>query len=447
MTTVATILGFVSTMALVVAALAGAASARAQAPAVSPVPGGQASLASPALPAVDFDEAIRRATSQATPAVTAAEEVRRAEALLVQARAPALPSLSADATYTHLDATRRLGANVTSPQDQVNGTLALALPLFAPSRWYQWSHARDAADVARASEADVRRIVALTAGRAYLAILAGRRAVEVSRSAVDTARAHLEFARQRRAAGVGNLLDEERADQQLATAEVQLENALAGVVRAQEALGVATGADGPLDARGDPELAVGVTSPEEAIRAAEEARADLRAARARSYAAHRIAGDSWADWLPTLFATAETFVLEPPTAVNPRTGWQVGLVFSFPLLEGGLRVGQRRERDALDAEARTQLDGLSLQARAEVRSALVTLRHAEAALGQARRGAERSHAALALVVEAYRAGATTSLDVVDAERGARDADLAAVIAEDAARQSRLDLLAATGRFP
>jgi outer membrane protein TolC len=51
------------------------------------------------------------------------------------------------------------------------------------------------------------------------------------------------------------------------------------------------------------------------------------------------------------------------------------------------------------------------------------------------------------VETAWRAGATTSLDVVDAERTARDADSAAVIAEDAARQARLDLLAAAGKFP
>jgi outer membrane protein TolC len=39
------------------------------------------------------------------------------------------------------------------------------------------------------------------------------------------------------------------------------------------------------------------------------------------------------------------------------------------------------------------------------------------------------------------------IEVVDAERRARDADSAAVIAEDAVRQARLDLLVAAGQFP
>jgi outer membrane protein TolC len=39
------------------------------------------------------------------------------------------------------------------------------------------------------------------------------------------------------------------------------------------------------------------------------------------------------------------------------------------------------------------------------------------------------------------------LEVIDAERQARDAETLAAVAEDAARQARLDMLAASGRFP
>ena len=47
----------------------------------------------------------------------------------------------------------------------------------------------------------------------------------------------------------------------------------------------------------------------------------------------------------------------------------------------------------------------------------------------------------------YRAGATSNIEVVDAERRAREAETAYAVAEDASRQARLDLLAACGRFP
>jgi outer membrane protein TolC len=48
---------------------------------------------------------------------------------------------------------------------------------------------------------------------------------------------------------------------------------------------------------------------------------------------------------------------------------------------------------------------------------------------------------------AFRAGATTNIELVDAQRRARDADSAVALAEDRARQARLALLVALGRFP
>jgi outer membrane protein TolC len=75
------------------------------------------------------------------------------------------------------------------------------------------------------------------------------------------------------------------------------------------------------------------------------------------------------------------------------------------------------------------------------------MRDADIALDQAHQSALFATKALRLANAAYRGGATTNLEVIDAERQARDADAQAAIAEDAAREARLDLLAAAGRFP
>jgi outer membrane protein TolC len=69
------------------------------------------------------------------------------------------------------------------------------------------------------------------------------------------------------------------------------------------------------------------------------------------------------------------------------------------------------------------------------------------ALAQAREAAKLAAEALELSQLAYRAGATSNIEVVDAERRARDAETDAAVAEDSARQARLDLLASAGRFP
>ena len=48
---------------------------------------------------------------------------------------------------------------------------------------------------------------------------------------------------------------------------------------------------------------------------------------------------------------------------------------------------------------------------------------------------------------AFRAGATTNIELIDAQRQAHDSDTTAALSEDSVRQSRLDLLVALGRFP
>lgn len=401
--------------------------------------------AGPAAPqAISFDEAVARARTHALGSLIAVEEIRRAEGLLTQARSGSLPTLGLNGTATRLDQERRAGPTLVAPRGQSSGNLQATLTL-SPSRWYQWSHAGDQLDVARASSADVQRSAALTAGRAYLAVVGLRRVVEVSRSAVATARAHYDFAHSRREAGVGNALDELRAEQQLATGTAQLEAALIGLARGQEALGQVTGGDAPLDAREDPSLTVpDAGEPPDQVAAR---RADVRVAGARARAAARVARDSWADWLPTLLGTWQGYEQDWHTVASPGHGWQAQAILSFPLFEGGLRVGQARERSALEAEGAAQLDGLLRQARSEVRSAWASLQHAESGLQESHRAADRAARVLALVIEAYKAGATNSLDVSDAEQRSRDAATAAAVAEDAVRQARLDLLAATGHFP
>jgi outer membrane protein TolC len=178
-----------------------------------------------------------------------------------------------------------------------------------------------------------------------------------------------------------------------------------------------------------------------------DARADVKAARERLRAADAVWRDSWVDWLPVLTGTFTGFLQDPATTATPGSGWAAQLVLAVPLFEGGLRPAQSRERGAVAREAEAVVEGALRQARSEVRLSFETLRNALDAYAASRRGAGSAAAALSLANEAYRAGATSNLDVIDAERRARDAALTAVIAEDAVRQAKLDLLAAAGRFP
>ncbi|HUK65325.1 MAG TPA: TolC family protein [Anaeromyxobacteraceae bacterium] len=394
---------------------------------------------------VSFAEAMRRASLKATPSLIAADEVRRAEALLGEVRSSALPFLSLNPNYTRLDSDRVSGPSVVAYRDAFNANAALQLPLLAASHWTSWAHAGEQVEVAKKSEADVRRTTLLTAARAYLAILAQRRVIDVSKSARDIAQVRYDFAHARFVGGIGNVVDAVRAEQQLAAAKSQLANGELGLVRAQEALGILAGEDVPLDAEDEPRFE---PRPEpEAFAAAEAARTDLKVAQARLSAAEHVVRDSWLDWLPTLLVSAEMFYNSPATATTPETGWQVQFLLSMPIYDGGLKPAQRREREALEDEARAGLDETLRQVRSDVRLGFEEVSREEEALSQARLASDRARTALTLTIESYRAGATNDLDVSTAQQQSRDADLATVIAEDGVRQARLDLLAGIGQFP
>ena len=52
---------------------------------------------------------------------------------------------------------------------------------------------------------------------------------------------------------------------------------------------------------------------------------------------------------------------------------------------------------------------------------------------------------LKITIVAFDAGSTTNIEVIDAQRSARDLEAFVALAEDAVRQARLDLLVALGR--
>jgi outer membrane protein len=403
------------------------------------------SLAAAGPPRITLDEAVRRAIAKNPSAELAVADIERAEALVHQARATSFPTLAANGIYTRLDSDRTLNGNVIAGANQLHANVAATVPIIVPQRWAQWSRAGYAVDLLRAAQVDVKRQVALAAARAYLAVVVQRRLLEVKQRARETAKLHYDYAHTRFAGGVGTRIDEVRAAQEMAATDVDVKNAEVAVVRTQEALGVLAASEGPLDTT---DVAPFPALPTLASATSEtHQRADVRAATSGVGLADRAAGLAWTDYLPFLVGSGEAFYQDPPTLSVPRTGWQAQLILTVPLYDGGLRYGQQREREALLTSAKITRDAALRQARSEVRTAFDAVGRADDALALARDAARLAKESLDLATIAYRAGATTNLEVVDAERRARDAESQAAIAEDVARQARLDLLAASGRFP
>jgi len=399
----------------------------------------------PPAPTMTFEEAIRQSVLRNASAQVANFEIQRFEAVARQTRASWLPTLTGNGTYTLLDSDRTRQGQVLSHKGQLSANVTLNVPIVMPQQWAASSRASDQIGVARASSADVKRSVAIAAAKGYLLVVSQRRLLEVSQSARVTALAHYEFSRMRFLGGLGNKVDAVRAAQELAADDGLVEQARISVIRAREALGALIGVQTPVDAV-EPALAEPSTQ-ESALKEAEAQRSDVQAQKNRMQAAKHSSSLNYTEYLPFLNAMAQPFYQNPASFITPKTGWQAQLVLTVPLYDGGLRYGHADERAAVSEEAQATLDGLLRQARSEVRTAFSAVMSAEATLSSNRRAARLADQALQLAILAYRAGATGNLEVIDAERRARDASIQVAVGEDGLRQTRLDLLAASGRFP
>jgi multidrug efflux system outer membrane protein len=176
-------------------------------------------------------------------------------------------------------------------------------------------------------------------------------------------------------------------------------------------------------------------------------RPDLRTIAARQSAAQRIADDSWRDRMPSVTGLFTPQMLAPSGLFANARSWRASVVFAVPLFDAGQRRGRERERLALVDVVRAERANAERQASSEIRTAREAIQSTERALERARNAAQQANEVVRITDVAFREGATTNIEVIDAQRRARDAETAAVIAEDAVRRARLELLVATGRFP
>jgi outer membrane protein len=393
---------------------------------------------------ITFDEAIRRAIEKNPGVAEASQAILRAEALLQQANIVRQPTVSATSTTTVLDNPRGFDEFVTQPRTQTLVGASLEFPVLASARWAQRAQAEDQIRVARLGVTETRRQIALATAQAYLGVIAQQRQVEVNARARENATAHVDYARARFQGGAGSRLNELRASQELATDEVFLESARLALRRAQEALGVLVASDGPVDAAAEPALEV-VTAPADQSWLTQ--RADVQLFTAQIQAANRVFQDSWRDWVPNATASFEPQAIAPAGLFSPSRSWRALVFVDVPIFDGGSRRVAKRQRQIAVDTARIQLTDVELRARSELRTAQAAVDSGDRGLQQARLAAQHAAEVLTITDVAFRAGATTNIELIDAQRRARDADTAAAQAEDRVRQARLDLLVALGRFP
>jgi outer membrane protein TolC len=394
---------------------------------------------------VTFDDAVQRTLNQNPTVLQAVEELGRAQAIVEETRAPALPNLSFNGVFTQLDGQRVLGTTVLEPATQVNLDLQLTLPLILPQRWAQWAHSKDQVAVSRIAISEAKRQLAIAVGHTYLSLLAQHSLVDLDQEAVIDDQAHATYTEARYKGGFGNRIDYVRAQQQVEADKVTLENAVAQLVRYREALGVLLAFEEPVDVEGPADL-----GPAPELRRAiddSQQRSDVEENRLRLIATQHVSRDDYTDYLPTLNAVGFPFYQAPPTTEIPRWGWEIELILAWQIYDGGLRYGLAHERARLQREAELGFEASNRQAASDVRTAFDSLARAQRAVSDALAAAQLARTGLELATLAYRAGASTNIEVIDAERVSHDAQTQSVVAQDTQSQALFDLFTSSGKIP
>ena len=397
----------------------------------------------PTVRRVEFDEAVTQALARNPSMTGAAVAVAEAEAGRQQAKAFTRPGVTAALNTVTNDTARGFNGGVVSPRTQAALSATLSAPLFIAPQWAAVGQASDQIDVANQDALETRRQVGLAAATAYLTVIAAQRQVEVDLRALETARAHLEYSDRRLEGGVGSRLNQLRAAQSVSDIETRLQNVRLILSRAQEALGVQMAENGPVDAGAPPALDPPVSTNVEELVAN---RPDIKAQILAVQAADRVVRDTKKEWFPTASVSFDPQYITPSGLFQPSRTWRLVFGVSQPVFDS--TVGARRAlRTAALDRVRVAQTAVEIQARSEIRIAQEAVRSFERALTSARLAAEQAAEVLKISTAAFEVGATTNIEVIDAQRSSLDADTAATLIEDALQRARLDLLVAIGRFP
>jgi outer membrane protein len=393
-----------------------------------------------ALERLTFSQAIDRAVRNNPTIAQAVAGIMRADAILRQVRSSSLPAVGLAMTTTVTNPVKFDDVSVV-PVVQTQTIPTLGVPILTPVAWAQRNQAGDQVVVAQRNERDVRRQIAVAAAQSYLAIIARRRVLDLNSRARDNAREHFMFANQRFQGGIGSRLNALRAEQEMLSDETRVEEALLLIQLAQEALGVLVGANGPVDAVDYPVFDI----PDELGQLTN--RTDIQLVMERERAAQRVFSDSWKDRLPSLNAVFTPSVLEPPGVFANTFSWRAQVLFAVPVFDSGFRSGEAAQRLADLNAIKFERANLERQGASEIRTARDAVASTTRAFAQAQLAADRANQVVQITDVAFREGASTNIEVLDAQRQARDVETQAAIAEDALKRAQLDLLVALGRFP
>jgi outer membrane protein TolC len=400
------------------------------------------------IPRVTLAEALERASRLDPDYVAALGQVDNAEwgrrnAIL----AFIIPAITLSTSYTEASSPQfNFGTGGFSKQF-VQASATADYELFAGGRKvFELQRARADLEAARGSELQARFFAALATERAYYDVLGRRELLTTSRDRTRRAQEQFATARARVLSGAAVQTDSLQLLLELQRARVEQFRLTAGLDVARLELGRRIGLPGPADAV--PLVDEPATLPitlEEAVALALEQGPQYRVARASEQAAAADLRAQRSAYLPQVFLSAQTNAFDTRYWPEATTRSQFTLSATLPLWDLGRRelsVSQARVRRDVSRAIRADLE---LAARRDVAEAYQAFEVSVASAQVAREAVVVARENYRVQDARYRAGATTILDLLEAQVSLSDAESGLVQARYAALLARAGLEVIVGR--
>lgn len=374
-------------------------------------------------------------------------DIDAAAARLAQTWSVLLPTVSAGATWTHLDhadETTVSGVKMTTRrQDDLSAAIQVAVPLVQADAWLGVRSAKASERVTLLSVEQQRQQLLLYVGQAWFQARSAGTLVSQLEAQLEAAQRYAEVASLRHRSGVGQRIDVVRAEQDVLSLRQQLVAAQAGSEAARDALGVLTGLGGYPTPTGEATLA---PPGEEQLDDGVGAREDVRLMQAQLTLAERELERSLMAFVPSIGASWQfDWQITDPAGFGSTddTRWTTFVTLSIPLFDW-TRHATLDEKRADICRARFQVAETERDARQELRSCARDRDSALTRRGLSAAQLELAREALAIAEQDYAAGTGSSLSVTEARGSRVTAELDLISIDLEAELATLQLLRALG---
>ncbi len=365
-------------------------------------------------------------------AIEQTNAVQQAEGQRTVAKSTLLPNLNTGVSETfERENLRTLGVSLTIIPESVKfnyydaRAARLQQSVFDLVRIDNLHSASEAVKASLQQAKNARDLVVLAVGGSYLQLNATEARLSAQQAEVENARAVAKQAADRFAAGLAARVDAERAQVQLQSEQQRLRSLEADrdsqKLRLGRIIGLPLGQEFLLseDFHFTPLADLTLDT---ALQRGFQARADIKAAEASVRSAEQSLKAAHAERLPNLAVDAN-FGAAGTTPSNHSTGvYTVSGLLTIPLYEGGRIHGDIQQAEAALHQRKAELEDARGQVDQDVRQAFINLNAAADQVGVSKSNVGLSHDSLEQSRDRFAAGITDTVELVQAEQSAVQAD-------------------------